>query len=218
MTDILYTCVHSKLEDDICKRFLEKLPSDIQNRINRYVRWQDRQAGIFGKLLLVAGLEKYGYSPDCLNNLLYNDFGKPFLDKRIDFNISHSGAYAVCAVSDRGTVGIDIEKIRNIELSDFKGYMTPDEWNHIKNSDSPYEKFYEYWTVKESVMKAYGKGLSVPLKDIRVNKESVRLYDSTWFVKEVSIHSAYKCHIAASVIHLEVNIKKIDFYEEAKIR
>jgi 4'-phosphopantetheinyl transferase len=215
MADILYTCFQSKLEDAVYKRFFAKLPSDIQSRINRYVRWQDRQAGIFGKLLLSAGLEKYGHPSDCLTKLLYNKFGKPFLDKKIDFNISHSGEYAVCAVTGRGAVGIDIEKIRNIDLSDFERYMTPHEWEHIKNSENPYEKFYEYWTLKESVMKAYGQGLSVPLKDICVDKERVSLYETIWFVKEVSLHCDYKCHIAVNVTPFELNIKKIDFYQEA---
>ena len=215
MTDILYACFHSKLENEVWNRFLTKLPGDIQNRINRYVRWQDRQAGLFGKLLLLAGLKNYGYSPDCLKNLLYNEFGKPFLDKRIAFNISHSGDYAVCAVSDRGPVGIDIEKIRNIDLSDFERYMSPDEWENIKNSDRPYEKFYEYWTIKESVIKACGKGLSVPLNDIYIDSNRAVLYDSTWFIKEVSIHCDFKCHIAVNVTPFELNIKEIDFYQEA---
>ena len=39
--------------------------------------------------------------------------GRPYFENREDirFSLSHSGEYAVCAVSDEGDVGVDIEKI-----------------------------------------------------------------------------------------------------------
>ncbi len=95
-------------------------------------------------------MKLYGYSPDSLNHLSYTKFGRPYLDNsRIDFNISHSGDYVVCAVTTHGRIGIDIEKIKPIDLFDFERYMTPQEWNAIRDSVEPYHTFYSYWTKKE---------------------------------------------------------------------
>ncbi|MDR2383938.1 MAG: 4'-phosphopantetheinyl transferase superfamily protein [Prevotellaceae bacterium] len=33
---------------------------------------------------------------------------------------------------------------------------------------NPFFTFYDYWTIKESVIKAEGRGLSIPLKNIFV--------------------------------------------------
>jgi len=211
MTTIFYTYFNSKIEDTQWKRYITKVPNDIQNRINKFKRWEDRHASLLGKLLLLKGLEKYGVNYLSLSNLSYNKFGRPSLGALIDFNISHSGEYVVCAFTDQGKVGIDIEKINNISLLDFNRFMADDEWHDIMSHDPPHEKFYDYWTIKESVMKAYGKGLSIPLKDICIKNNKAMLYNSQWFVKEVKIHFAYKCHISLNSKPLDIMIEKIDF-------
>ena len=45
-------------------------------------------------------------------NFTYTEHGKPYLSDYSDvhFNISHSGEYVVCSVSDK-PVGVDIQKI-----------------------------------------------------------------------------------------------------------
>ena len=42
-----------------------------------------------------------------------DEYGRPYFLNRedISFSLSHSGEYAVCAVSTEGNVGVDIEKI-----------------------------------------------------------------------------------------------------------
>ncbi|OQX11852.1 MAG: hypothetical protein BWK80_44330 [Desulfobacteraceae bacterium IS3] len=210
MIHVLFTCSDSEIPDERREYYLRKMPESIRNKINRYVRWQDRQAGLFGKLLLLKGLTEYGgYSPDCLNSLSYNDFGRPFIDSDIDFNISHSGDYVVCAVADREKVGIDIEKIRPIVLSDFKNYMTYREWEDIAASDRQYDRFYEHWTMKESVIKAEGRGLSIPLTDIRLHQKKAAVYDTVWFLKELMLDIRYKCYLAANSEQPEFEIREV---------
>ncbi len=211
MIRVLFAASDSEIPDERREYYLRKIPGSIRDRISRYVRWQDRQAGLFGKLLLLKGLTEYGYPPDCLNSLSYNDFGRPFLDSGIDFNISHSGAYAVCAFTDREIVGIDIEKIRPVALSDFKTYMTDQEWENIAASDRQYDRFYEHWTMKESVIKAEGRGLSVPLRDIRLDQGKAVLYDTVWFLKELRLDVRYKCCLALNSEPPEFEIRQVRF-------
>jgi len=212
MINIRFTYFDSELPEDSWKSHLCKLPQDIQNKINRYIRWEDRHRGLFGKLLLLEELGQYGYASDCLERLSYNDFGKPFLDSRINFNISHSGGYIACAVSDKEKIGIDIEAVRHINLSDFKRYMNAGEWRIIRASGTQYEEFYKYWTKKESVMKADGRGFSIPLTDIRLGETNAVLYETRWFLREISVRSGYRCHLAADSEDARVRIAETRFF------
>jgi len=200
------------MPDNIWNDYFFRLPTYIQEKISRYIRWQDQHAGLFGKILLSEGLNLYSGSSLSLDDLLYNQFGRPFINSNIDFNISHSGEYVVCAVTDKGRVGIDIEKIREIDLSDFRRYMTDDEWQKIKEAEQPNEKFYEYWTMKESVMKAEGKGLSIPLTDILFDDKKATFHKRIWFLNEIFFESCYKCFLASNSENSDIQIREIKLY------
>jgi phosphopantetheinyl transferase len=75
--------------------------------------------------------------------------GKPYFPAHPHcwFSISHSGGLALCALSDEGAVGVDIEVIRprSAGLPDYA--MSPTEraaW------DGTWADFYRVWTFKES--------------------------------------------------------------------
>ncbi len=98
--------------------------------------------------------------------LAQNEYGKPFLPNRKEFfNLSHSGEYIALAVSD-GTVGVDVEKIDPAHFSIAKRVFTADELAWLRENES--ERFFQLWTLKESVIKAVGLGLSLPLQSFSV--------------------------------------------------
>ncbi len=88
--------------------------------------------------------------------------GKPQLDDGRCFSLSHSGSYAVCAVSDCD-IGVDIELPHKDSLRLARRFFTGSEYERIAASDNPDELFCQLWTIKESFIKATGKGLSTPL-------------------------------------------------------
>ena len=49
------------------------LPDILAKKINRYRKWEDRQSVLFGKLLLLKGLQEYGFPTNCLKQLEYNN-------------------------------------------------------------------------------------------------------------------------------------------------
>ena len=79
----------------------------------------------------------------------------------------------------------------------------------IEEAKDRYEKFFEYWTKKESVMKADGRGVSIPLPDIVIDGEIAMLDENLWFLKEVRFDFHYKCHIATNIVDLEVHVNQI---------
>jgi len=101
--------------------------------------------------------------------------GKPEVDPTygIDFNTSRSGGLSVVAVS-RGRVGVDIEAMRPIddalELAD--GLFTDEERRFLRSAPRATrdDALLELWTRKESVVKAFGAGLSAPLDTFEVSR------------------------------------------------
>ena len=99
-------------------------------------------------------------------------WGKPYAVGREDvhFNLSHAGERVLCAVSPM-PVGCDVEVINPRHARLGERYFCPSEQNFIREGQTEaerLERFYRLWTVKESFIKAVGRGLSLPMKDFCV--------------------------------------------------
>jgi len=90
--------------------------------------------------------------------------GKPYSinEPGLFFNMSHSGEIAVIAFSRDSEVGIDIEKIRTLPDLDemIAKNFTANETKFINSRpDEKINRFFRFWTVKESYLKAIGEGM-----------------------------------------------------------
>lgn len=93
--------------------------------------------------------------------------GKPFLAEYPDvyISLSHSGPYAACAVGD-GPVGVDVEAWR--QRRRWEGIVKklhPEEQGELRKLEGAEreEQFVNLWVLKESFLKAEGRGLRLPL-------------------------------------------------------
>ena len=185
------------------------LPESIIKKSIRFVRWEDKQAFLIGRLLLKYGLESLRVGNNSLLKIKTNLYGKPFINEQIFFNISHSGKYVVCVFCEE-TVGIDIELIRAIDIDDFKNVLSRKEVLQIYKSNDPIKDFFRIWTVKESIVKAIGKGLSIPFSNVDIQGDRVIVYKSNqWFVRQLVIDPKYYCSIATQ--------KRIDNFTSEQI-
>lgn len=103
------------------------------------------------------------------NELAYNEYGKPICNGK-NFSISHSGIYSVIALSD-GIVGVDIERISRKHTGIAKRVCASDEMEWLEGTTGEEEKterFFKLWTVKESIMKAEGKGFAMDPRDFSI--------------------------------------------------
>ncbi len=190
---------------------MARLPDAEQERIERYYKWQDRHARLFARLLLRKGLIGLGASSNCLQMLQYNNYDRPYLEGNIDFNITHSGEYVLCALVLNERIGVDIEGIRNIDFHDFSQFMSNEEWRRIHHAPDPSHEFYRWWTLKESIIKADGRGLSAPLKHIHIQSNRATLDENTWYFNELHIAKGYACHLACSSEDQEIHLRRIRF-------
>lgn len=107
-----------------------------------------------------------------------NAFGRPYIDSALHpipifFSISHTKDMIAIAVSDIKSMGVDAEKhdkrINSIEISSsfFSHYEHQQLIKLPENKQK--ERFYDLWTLKESYIKAIGKGLSIPLNSFELD-------------------------------------------------
>lgn len=96
----------------------------------------------------------------------YSEYGKPSLyNSDYKFNISYSEEM-VCTAISKKEIGIDIELIRKYNESLIKFVLSKDEREELNSVKNKEEYFFRLWTLKESYIKAIGKGLSCPMKNI----------------------------------------------------
>lgn len=114
--------------------------------------------------------------------LCFEKAGKPYC-KNINFNISHSGNYVILGASE-STIGVDIEIINEYHPKVAKRVYTQSEQKWL--DDDKQNKFYQLWTLKESVMKATGKGLTLAPNSFEVlgfsNQKPIIIDDTSYYV------------------------------------
>jgi 4'-phosphopantetheinyl transferase len=216
MVHVLYSKIPAVFPDHVYRCMFSRLPLFLQNKNARYRQWQDKLLNLFGILLLAKGLAKLGYAHISLQQIQYSMSGRPFIadqsGDKFDFNISHSNEYVVCAISDAHKVGIDIEAIKPVEFNDFRDVMSDDEWRYIETSDNPLQTFFDFWTIKESVIKADGRGMSINLTTMEVFDYEVVLEDTIWHLNELNIDDSYAMHLATDWADACVDMEYIEYY------
>lgn len=114
--------------------------------------WIFGRRGAEGKLLTRPLLEesvKIAWSWDALPEIARSARGKPYFPAAPErwFSLSHSGGLALCALSDDGPVGVDIERVRPRRPGLF-AYALTEEERLLCGGD--WAEFYRLWTLKES--------------------------------------------------------------------
>jgi 4'-phosphopantetheinyl transferase len=142
----------------------------------------------------------------------YNSYGKPFLvhyDSLL-FSISHTDEMALCAVSDGGELGVDIEKKRPINCVEMaERFFSKLECKLFTNLmlNQQQDGFFSCWTRKEAYIKAKGLGLSLPLDkfSVTLNPDGPAALLSSEFAKDdverfrimdIEVMDGYKAAVA----------------------
>lgn len=198
---VLYADIGKYLNERFHQYYLEMLPVPLRIANLKYKRKEDRVANLFGKLLLLEGLDLLHIPRAYINDLSYNKHKRPYIKglNFLDFNISHSGDYVLCAISETTRVGVDIERIDSIDFQEYSETMNEHQWQEIARASNPLAEFYHYWTIKESVIKADSRTFEIPLKDIHVQNNWVTIEKTRWFLSPLNINENYCSVLASSV-------------------
>lgn len=187
---------------------METLADDEIARANRFRFEKNRRHFIVARGVLRDILSRYVQRTPHELKFEANPYGKPLLlipanGRKLSFNLSHSGNYALYAVMYDRQIGVDIEQIR----SDFGGneiarrFFSRKEVEALQTLPEEVQKeaFFACWTRKEAFIKAKGKGLSIPLEQFDVTlrpSEPVRLLQTRWDTEEAGKWSLQSLSVA----------------------
>jgi 4'-phosphopantetheinyl transferase len=198
--DICLASLSSIKDNNHSSVFEESLVSDFHAEILGQTL-NSHDASLLGKIILRKLLVQYDIDLHDFQQIQLTKFGKPYLPyTSVDFSISHTDDRVVVAVASEKSVGIDIEKIRPINLGEYQREFTAEEWSWLKHAQHPEKSFFELWTKKESFLKAHGMGLQVELSTIDVLSGQNSLKNNTrlpGYFYEVPM-AGYVCHLCTT--------------------
>lgn len=208
MIRITYYKLNKRLDNESFNSLLQTVPPNLQNKILRFRNWQDAERSLVGNILLMKAMQAIGRS-DSLADLKYSEFQKPYFDDSISFNISHSGLYVICAISDTIQVGVDVEEITRIPIDDFTNLFANSEWEGVLNSQDKFHAFFTLWTKKEAFLKAVGCGLSQPLNEVVITDDKIKWENKDWFLHEVKLDEQHIAYICCDTISPGLDLQEI---------
>lgn len=138
-----------------------------------------------------------------------NDYGKPTLNGgNLEFNISHSGEWVTVIVGQH-PVGIDVEQIHPIKMDIARRFFSEQEYADLlmKEKEEQIKYFFDLWTLKESYMKACGKGFAIPLNSI-----SFSLDNGKWLFKDK--HSSRQAYFKHYELDKMYKLAVCSFYQD----
>ena len=208
------------------------LSEDEQAKAARFRFDEVRERFIVGRAVLRGILGRY--LPVSAERLQfdYGTHGKPAVASEcggagLGFNMSDSHGLALCAVVRGRQVGIDLERMRSDVPCEkmAKRFFAEAEVNAFLAlpASQRQEGFFNCWTRKEAYLKAIGRGLSFPLKNVVVSlapgepaailavqgapREALR-----WSLRELHPDPAYRAALAVEAPECRIRTWEWDCY------
>lgn len=157
-----------KLTSDEYEFWYLQMSREKQLRIDKFRFEEDKYRSVTGEMLARKAIASWCNIPLSRIVLSVASSGKPYVPGlSVEFNVSHSGNMVVCAVDDH-PIGIDIEKIRPVDLSAARHICTEEEliflFGHAPleceftytGDEVLLNRFFELWTAKEAFGKRSG--------------------------------------------------------------
>jgi 4'-phosphopantetheinyl transferase len=160
------------------ERLFGHLSADEIERAEHFKFEKDRNRFVAARGILRYLLGCYlGVEPERLQ-FAYAHYGKPMLAPdfsyyNLNFNLSHSGRFALYAFTRGRDVGVDLEQVRyDLDISHIaQRFFSPTEIHNLKqiHQEKRNDVFFQYWTRKEAFLKAVGQGLLFPMEQCDVS-------------------------------------------------
>lgn len=151
----------------------ESLMSDQERvRYKRYRFKKDRMLHLVARALVRTTLSRYADVDPPAWRFRANRYGRPEIVPAPDipplrFNLAHTNGFVICGVALGRDVGVDVENHERVAKTAgiSKRFFSSLEYDDLARlpREQRRERFFHYWALKESFIKAHGIGLSLPL-------------------------------------------------------
>lgn len=199
------------IDDGSIAHYLNFLPPFMSTEILRYRYAADQKARLLARLMLRESITDT-VAIDCLKDWKRDVNNKPVIDNWHAFNITHASNLVVFAYTTGESMGIDIEKRKDLEYKEIMENFHTEEQQFIESSADSISCFYEIWVKKEALVKAAGIGIVNGLNDFSCVENIVNYRRQSWFLKEVQIHPEYICYLCS------LNLRERIIIQEFKIK
>lgn len=195
------------------------LSEEERERARRYGCPASRTRFVIGRGLLRTILARYRDTTPSEIRFRVCPQGKPILDEpnpSLHFNVTHSHNLVLIAITQRGEVGIDVERIRPFanDLGLAERFFSQRECRLLRlmAPERRTEAFFHAWTRKEACLKALGVGLSFGLDRVEVSirpEDPVQLlrldgeekHAATWSLQALAPAPGYAGALALKAQH-----------------
>lgn len=206
--DVLWYLMESSNEP--LSKMLERLPQIWRKDILLEEEKLNQLTKVYSRTMLQILMDKHQVYNYKINHTFWD---KPYIEGSFSFSISHSKNLIVVAAGHIKTLGIDVESYKPISVEELSGCFSPAEQDIICQDISPARKIIHYWCCKEAVLKADGRGLSVPMDKVAISTvmNSATLEEAaTYTLRELKLHPDYACWLALPHDEVEVRIQEYD--------
>lgn len=184
------------------KQLLRFVSEARRNKIYRCRSAHDQRLSLYAALTVRMGIsiltnaeaDKLTFSQEKMRKPFVNEFPD------IDFSYSHTKSMVLCGITKQGSIGADVEILRDAPLSVMKKAFCTEEQRYVLNippaaalpdtagiseesvisSPVSRERFFEIWTKKEAYTKYLGTGLAAPLQEINTLSSDLAPGFYTW--------------------------------------
>ena len=175
-----------KISDpDLLKRYASLLNVEEREQMSRLFYARHRHQYLVTRALVRTCLSSYFQVDPADWQFGKNGYGKPEISSPeklspLRFNISHCRGLIICGVTGCHDIGVDVEDAQRSTNSSFESlssYFSNPEMEDMAQlpSDQQQQRFFDYWTLKESYIKARGMGLAIPLAKFSFRFEANQL-------------------------------------------
>ena len=206
----------ARLDTDpaLIREFDANLDPHERERASRFVFERHKIRYVFAHGVLRDVLSRATGLPPGILAFTLNDFGKPYLQNSLQFNLSHSEDLVAIGLVDQREIGVDVEFIRPMaNLEDISASVyTPGELASLLQAQGVARErlFFRYWTRKESYIKAIGKGLSIPLNTFDTRFPRV----GNWWIEDLaSVPAGYSGAVTVERAMPESGMEDIEYCE-----
>jgi 4'-phosphopantetheinyl transferase len=219
-------------DPELLARYEALMSHEELERRDRFMQAKDRHQHVIARALVRTMLSKHADVQPQAWTFTPNRYGRPEISGPIEtllrFNIAHTRGLVACAVAWDREIGVDVENVERpgdyIHLAE--RFFASSEAAHIAALPPSQQKevFFDYWTLKESYIKARGMGLALPLADFAFKLDepvtirfsgSISDVSSSWRFQRVRVSAQHKMALAVRCGTGEV---KIQVRETAPLR
>jgi 4'-phosphopantetheinyl transferase len=175
-----YGRADSTVDPRLLHRYRKILSEDEREKVDRYHFPEDRHAGLLTRAMVRCLLSRYvAVEPSRwkfrTNRYCRPEIAEPKLSSTLRFSVAHTDAVIVVLISKNRDVGVDVECLPYdgpcLQVAD--QFFSPIEVSTLRSLRSSERalRFIQYWTLKESFIKARGVGLAAPLDEFSFSIE-----------------------------------------------